>query len=253
MVLLLFSCGTSSNGVFEKRKHLKGWHFKKNKKFDLGLSSNKKKEEIRIEKNAPNNTNKVSSFVEKERNSQNKESTPFRKENKTERLEKEKKYWDEKPDILLVKDENEAVGKDLKTFSSMGVIAQVFIKKEGAELDINKRTVISDDKVLSSNQILIRTFFVVVGFGILFLAFFILAWAIAYNDPILGLSVFAFGVVLCFTFVDYLVQRLHSRPEDRKNWTFFRSLKRVLILLSALVLTIYTINFLTTVKENMKN
>ena len=44
-ILILFSCSTSSVGVFEKRKHLKGWHFKKNKKFMLGDGSlNNKKE-----------------------------------------------------------------------------------------------------------------------------------------------------------------------------------------------------------------
>src|SRR5690554_7463388 len=43
----LLSCGTSSNGIFEKRKHLKGWHFKKNKKFDLGEAENKDKKSFR--------------------------------------------------------------------------------------------------------------------------------------------------------------------------------------------------------------
>lgn len=31
-VLLLFSCGNQSNGVFGKRKHLKGWHFRSGNK-----------------------------------------------------------------------------------------------------------------------------------------------------------------------------------------------------------------------------
>ncbi|PWH86857.1 hypothetical protein DIT68_00925 [Brumimicrobium oceani] len=46
-MFLLFSCSTSSVGVFEKRKHLKGWHFKKNNKFILGGGSIKNRKELK--------------------------------------------------------------------------------------------------------------------------------------------------------------------------------------------------------------
>ncbi|RYM33343.1 hypothetical protein ERX46_10395 [Brumimicrobium glaciale] len=51
LMLFLYSCGTSGNGAFEKRKHLKGWHFKKSKKINLGSVNSKAKEEFKSSKN----------------------------------------------------------------------------------------------------------------------------------------------------------------------------------------------------------
>ncbi len=45
LTLFLYSCGMQSNGVFEKRKHLKGWHFHQKKRIPISSSdtpSNKK-------------------------------------------------------------------------------------------------------------------------------------------------------------------------------------------------------------------
>jgi hypothetical protein len=46
ITFFLFACGTNSNGVFEKRKHLKGWHFKKNN-FSLSTSLKKEKKALK--------------------------------------------------------------------------------------------------------------------------------------------------------------------------------------------------------------
>ncbi|RYM33344.1 hypothetical protein ERX46_10400 [Brumimicrobium glaciale] len=46
IALFLYSCGTNSNGVFEKRKHLKGWHFNKKKKFNATSAEPRSKERL---------------------------------------------------------------------------------------------------------------------------------------------------------------------------------------------------------------
>lgn len=50
LTLFLFSCGISSNGVFDKRKHTKGWHFNKKKSFLTTKSESNDTEDFKIKK-----------------------------------------------------------------------------------------------------------------------------------------------------------------------------------------------------------
>src|SRR5690554_5806783 len=78
ITLILFSCGTSSNGIFEKRKHLKGWHFKKNKTFSLGQSSNGKSNEIKLQESLINTPSNPVSSLKNDKKIRNRELKQLR-------------------------------------------------------------------------------------------------------------------------------------------------------------------------------
>ncbi|WP_107037710.1 hypothetical protein [Brumimicrobium mesophilum] len=63
--LFLYSCGASGNGLFEKRKHLKGWHF--NKKSNISKTSEKSspREEFSKNRNINESNLNSSTFNEK--------------------------------------------------------------------------------------------------------------------------------------------------------------------------------------------
>ncbi|PWH86856.1 DUF4199 domain-containing protein [Brumimicrobium oceani] len=215
LLFVLFSCSTTSNGVFEKRKHLKGWHFKKNKKFDSG-SAHVKEDKIfrRKEKSTNPEENSVLTIAELEEIEIVEDGKP--KQNEFEIIT-EALY----PDILQPDDENNIRDIGLEnTIDNFSVNPGLSTVNE-TEVSRTKR-----HPIVIVLGILVFTYLFLLGLGIAMILGFLPAlfggWFI------LGVPIWLVSGYVVFAFYLYLITKLFEREDGTGSLTLKQAFKKAI-------------------------
>lgn len=247
LALFLFSCGTSSNGIFEKRKHLKGWYYKK--KANRAINSLHEKSKAKIHKNKFNHKSNLS--LRQGRDDAHKKTSKIGIVRKEEYNVPEKQRQNILIDTVQSKLKLSAANtmvdhnndnlvfnsgeNNISFFKNRNAMHKVFSSNihQNADFKINVRAegepLVEDNPKINSPMGIALKF---IGFFYLFsLALFlvsILSLLILYvTFPIIGLLFLIGGTYLCLVYFFYLVSRLLRREDGKEIWTLKQSFLRV--------------------------
>ena len=215
LAVFLFSCGTSSNGIFEKRKHLKGWHFKKNKKFDLGEAENKDKKSFRSQ----------NIYTEQEENLvlriERVEEIEINKIGKPKQNEVEVIAEALNPDILKLVDEKSIMDIELDNTKDKFSNNRSYLAEKDTEVSQRKR-----HPIVIVLGILVFTYFFLMGLGIAMILGFLPALFGGWFA--LGIPIWLISGYVVFAFYLYLVAKLFEREDGTGSLTLKQAFKKAI-------------------------
>ena len=241
--IIMYSCGTSSNSLFEKRKHLKGWHFKmKNVPTKTTKTeSNTVDLERKYESNAmafnvesqllPNDLNVIHNIE-----NQKTERYKLYQQNiiHNQKSDVSKKFSPQLIDSVLSKSVEKDKQEEIHPFKDH------FIKK-----NIKKVEEPLPPFILSQGEIVARA---VIYFLILLSAGGILQFivsAFVFQSMLVSFAIHLIGTYLLFVFFSYFLSKLFRREDSGEVWSLKKTFLVVGIIYFSLVALIITIIALT--------
>lgn len=263
LMVFLFSCGTSSNGVFEKRKHLKGWHFQK--KSSVTMSSTHE-----LSKDKPNESNLIE---ETDLSIRQGKSVAQSKTTKLRAAKKEEVNIDENvsqfisdsidqsnlshsaENVVTPKNEESLKLKDeggmIASFNKDNTIQKMFSKEFHQNNEKSQNVISEDEPVAEDNprinspwKLALKILGLVYAVSLaMLLVLFIGLVLVNVNLLIIGIPILVIGIYLGLSFFVYYLLRLLRRTDEKEIWSLKKTFLWMAIIYSVIGAVLYPLIF----------